>query len=174
MPTGKENRTQYIKGGDPLTANETELIRLGDLGGKLIHDGKRLQRVKVDSGATSATPTGIVAAKQIAFWKNSADYLVTNDSRFSEANRNSVAGVFPVAITAGRFGFVVQEAKNYETKATGSSWVKGDVAVANSGTDADVVRVAEGTAPTHVPVGVARAAASGGNVALDLNVPEVD
>ena len=62
-------------------------------------------RVKLDSGATSATPIGAVAAGQLAFWKDRANAIVTNDKRFCDVgvtgSVNRVAGVFPLAVTAG-------------------------------------------------------------------------
>lgn len=62
-------------------------------------------RVKLDSGATSATPIGAVAAGQLAFWKDRVNNIVTNDKRFCQDGAagaiNAVAGVFPVAVTGG-------------------------------------------------------------------------
>lgn len=62
-------------------------------------------RVRLDSGATSATPTGAVAKGQLAFWKDRANNLVTNDQRMCDAAAttngfvNRVAGIFQLAVS---------------------------------------------------------------------------
>lgn len=62
-------------------------------------------RVRLDSGATASTPVGAVAAGQLAFWKDRANNLVTNDQRMCDAAAttngfvNRVAGVFQTAIS---------------------------------------------------------------------------
>lgn len=65
--------------------------------------GGRYLRVHVDSGATSATAIGAVAPYQLAFWKDQAASLVTNDKNQCDVGPagaiNRVAGVFQVAAT---------------------------------------------------------------------------
>jgi len=65
--------------------------------------GNEYLRVQVDSGATSSTPSGAIAAGQVAYWKNFALSLVTNDSRFCDAGPtayiNRIAGVFQLVPT---------------------------------------------------------------------------
>lgn len=62
-------------------------------------------RVRLDSGATASTPTGAVATGQLAFWKDRANNLVTNDQRFCDAAAtangfvNRVAGVFQTTVS---------------------------------------------------------------------------
>jgi hypothetical protein len=62
-------------------------------------------RVRLDSGATSATPTGAVAKGQLAFWKDRANNLVTNDQRFADSAPtsngfvNRVAGIFQLPVS---------------------------------------------------------------------------
>lgn len=67
--------------------------------------GRTHLRVKLDSGATSATPIGIVQVGQLAFWKDRTANIVTNDKRQADTGPsgaiNRVAGVFLVAATAG-------------------------------------------------------------------------
>lgn len=67
--------------------------------------GRTHLRVVLDSGATSANPVGAVAVGQLAFWKDRAAALVTNDKRVAAVGPagaiNDVAGVFTVAATAG-------------------------------------------------------------------------
>lgn len=66
--------------------------------------GKSYLRVKLDSGATSATAAGVVAANQLAFWKDRSQNLVTNDKVQADTGVagavNRVAGIFQTAVTA--------------------------------------------------------------------------
>lgn len=61
-------------------------------------------RVKLDSGATAASAIGVVAAGQLAFWKDQANSIVTNDKNQCDVGPtgaiNRVAGVFQLAVTA--------------------------------------------------------------------------
>ncbi len=61
-------------------------------------------RVKLDSGASSATTVGAVAAGQLAFWKDQAAGIVTNDKNQCDVGPsgaiNRVAGIFQLAVTA--------------------------------------------------------------------------
>src|SRR5258708_40320318 len=45
---------------------------------------KEYQLCQIDSGAVAATPTGAIAQGQTMYWKSRANYLVTNDVRFSD------------------------------------------------------------------------------------------
>ena len=67
--------------------------------------GGEYLRVQLDSGATSATPVGVVQVGQLAFWKDQNNSIVTNDKRFCDVGPtgaiNRVAGVFQAAVTAG-------------------------------------------------------------------------
>ncbi len=61
-------------------------------------------RVKLDSGATAASAVGVVAAGQLAFWKDQAAGIVTNDKNQCDVGPsgavNRVAGIFQLAVTA--------------------------------------------------------------------------
>lgn len=74
--------------------------------------GASVARVRLDSGATSSTGVGAVKAGQLAFWKDRANNLVTNDqaqvdinialsgaSTVTNAWVNRVAGVFQTAVS---------------------------------------------------------------------------
>lgn len=65
--------------------------------------GNDYLRVWLDSGATSATGVGAVAAGQLAFWKNQPNNIVTNDKNQCDVGPsgaiNRVAGVFQLAVT---------------------------------------------------------------------------
>lgn len=173
----------------PVVGGGAPAFRKGELGAVVpdVNSNRRWQFVQLDSGATSATATGVVADGQLAFWKDRSKYLVTNDATQANAvnlaglgvseARNFVAGIFTNAVTANNGTLILQrtdQATGYNVKATGSSWVSGDIAVANTGTAADAVRVAAGTAPTCVVIGTALGAASAGKVPVWVNLPEFD
>lgn len=93
-------------GTSPFTNAPTPVYAPGELGQQFFEQdtGQVCLRVLLDSGATSATPTGAVATGQLAFWKNQSQNLVTNDQRFSDVGpagaANHVAGVFQLAVSA--------------------------------------------------------------------------
>ena len=94
----------------------------GERGEYFEYQRRTYVRVQHDSGATSATPTGVVAANQLAFWKDKTRWVVTNDSRFSElagANnsfRNSVAGIYRSAVPAGYDCLILTRGLNIPVK----------------------------------------------------------
>lgn len=136
------------------------------------------QRVQLDSGATLSTPTGAVAANQSAYWKDKSAYIVTNDSRFAMggaaaagAFRNYGAGIFRLAATAGNYIDVLKRGKNIPLKDGGNTFAAGEtVILENDTTAAAFDRTAVGTAPSSQQIGVARGAASGGNVNVDVDI----
>jgi len=172
MPNSNTTQTAYFNTGNPATFNSETLYAGGQLGQVFEQNTNTFQTVKCDSGATSATPTGAVADGDLAFWKDRANYLVTNDSRAVTGFRNEVAGVFRTTVTAGYY-CTVQQRGNAVNVASDNSGANGDVAVANSGTAADVAAISAGTAPTYIPVGIIRGTVSGGLIAVDLNVPSI-
>jgi hypothetical protein len=60
-------------------------------------------RVLLDSGATSATSVGAVAAYQVAYWKDQKNAIVTNDKNQCDVGPtgaiNRVAGIFQLAVS---------------------------------------------------------------------------
>lgn len=60
-------------------------------------------RAQLDSGATSATAVGAVAADQLAFWKDQSQAIVTNDKNQCDVGPlgavNRVAGIFQLAVS---------------------------------------------------------------------------
>lgn len=171
MPNiGLETRTQHTgPTGNPDTFNSTTLYAAGQLGQVLTTTTGRYQCVQDDSGNTAGNVVGVVAANQVAFWKDPKSYLVTNDLRFAQQGRNGVAGVFRTAVTAGNFCYVLQSGDSVLVKS--SVGIATDNLIANSGTSADVTNVAAGTQLTYASIGIATAANTGGNIAVDLNVP---
>jgi len=194
-------RAATVPNGNPFTwhgntegLNGVGLLEPGEIGGVLPWSGHQFQLVKMDSGATSATPTGIPAAGQVAFWKDRTQYLVTNDSRFADSallpantvtkdHRNAVAGIVEMAAVAGEQFFVHQKGTTGVSGKDSGAGVKssstpnpGDAFVANTGTSADAVSVAAGTAPTSaVLIGtVLSPTASGGKFPAYLNIDFID
>ena len=163
--------------------NLSALPRGGELGQALgTVTGKYYQLIQLDSGATSATGTGLVVAGDLAFWKDKTSYLVTNDiaqaqaaeSSSQNSKRNMVAGVFTAALTPAYFGVIQQQGYNAAVKSDGGGdFVSGDYAIAANTTASDIDRTAAGTAPPNTPVGIVAAAESGGFTALWLNLPVV-
>lgn len=184
-------RVLSIPNGNPFTwhdntsgLNGSGLLEPGELGGVLPYNGHQFQLVKMDSGATSATPTGLPAAGQLAFWKDRDNYIVTNDVRFADSahvpaaqfprdGRDSVAGVIEAAVLAGEQFFAHQ--KGASNVKTSSSPAPGDVLVPASGTGADCTSTAAGTAPAGLPVGtVTSATKTGGLIPARLYVEFID
>lgn len=156
----------------------------GEVGAVLPWYGQQYQRVKMDSGATSATATGVPAAGQLAFWKDRSSYLVTNDVRFADSGsvpagqyprdgRGAVAGVIEMAVLAGEQFFVHQKgASNVKTT---SSPAPGDTFIANSGTAADATTTAAGSAPAGLALGVVTSSTkTGGLIPGVLNIEFID
>lgn len=181
MPNINRDQGIYIPTGNPATMNESSLYAPGMLGVSFEWNDRQYQVVKLDSGATSATSTGVVTANDLAFWKDQDSYLVTNDqaqavgSGVTNAWRNFVAGVFPYAITAGYYCAIVQKGDNVPVNGAAGGGA-GQTVIANSGSDADVNFVAVGTASTYQPLGIAREATgdtTSGMVNVDLDITPI-
>lgn len=175
MPSGRVDQTMYVGPFKSVEAiNVTTLYKPGELGSQIQIGTKGYQLVQVDSGATASTGAGVPLCGHTAFWKNRATYLVTNDKAQAETvagdARNSIMGVFnsltqgaagTTSITPGNFGVVQQRGTHVGVLTNGTAAAAGDtlvpVASGTSGTAA-AVRVAAGTAPTCVVVGIATAA----------------
>lgn len=165
-----ETRTQFLgPTNNPDTFNQATLYAPGQIGQKLPYSSGYYQCVQDDSGNTSANTVGVVAANQLAFWKDPVNYVVTNDLRFSQNGRNGVAGIFRTAVTAGYYCFVLQKGDGISVKCT--TGAVGDSIIANSGTGAAATVVTAGTASTYAPLGYAKAASDGTNISANLNIP---
>lgn len=176
----------WLPTGNPDTTNisSTDMLSMGGHIGELgiVHDtgvpSRSYQRVLLDSGATSATPVGAVAANQILYWKDKSAYIVTNDSRFAmggaaaSAYRNYGAGVARVAATAGNYIDILIKGLNIACKDGGNTFAAGEQIFAEADASAAAFdRIGIGTAVTSQPYGVARGAAAGGNVNCDIDFP---
>lgn len=145
MPQGTANQTNAPT---PLYAPGELNMAFADQSTGRIH-----RRVILDSGATSATATGAVAAGQLAFWKDKAAGLVTNHKPACDlgptAAINRVAGVFPLAVTAGYYCDIIIAGRNIPCVSDGSG-VLGSAEMAD--TTASTARVVGGAAANTAPV----------------------
>ena len=108
MPNTINDQTLYVPTGDPDTWSSSTLQRPGELGKRHDDSDRTYQRVQLDSGCTSDNSVGVVAANQLAYWKNKQLYLVTNDLKQAEGAASSAqaqfaAGIFRSAVTAGYY-----------------------------------------------------------------------
>lgn len=181
MPSNDRRQTIYMDTGDPDTVDVTTLYKPGELGMSISRNNREYQLVQCDTGATSATGIGVVAATQLAFWKDKSTYLVTNDRTqalggqgAANEHRNFVAGIFRAAITAGNFCFVLKRGQDINVLSAAGTYVAGETAVANTGSNADITRLAAGTAPTTQMVGIIKGVVAGGVAPVDVHIPEVE
>ena len=177
MPNERNQQPIHLGNAiDPDNVNETTLYYEGQLGAAHEWNDRSYQRVKLDSGATSSTSVGVVAANQLAYWKDKDAYLVTNDSaqaiggQSANGYRNFVAGVFRNAVTAGSYCDLLTAGDNIPIADGGNTFAVGESVIAEGATAAAADRVAVGTAPTYQLLGYARGAASGGNVNVDVRI----
>ena len=179
MPNANRSQTFYNPTGNPDTMNVSSLYNAGQIGQAYDVNDRAYQCVQVDSGATSATPAGAVAANQLAYWKDRATYTVTNDSRFalldgqSTSFRNNVAGIFRVAATAGYYVNVLQEGRNISVKEVGSATGGMTLCASTSTTAADALGTAINTACPAQQIGVVRTATSGTTCTADVMIPNI-
>lgn len=182
MPNVNRILSAYIQGGNPDTmaidipAAGTPGVFApyapGEVGGSFDYNDKTYEIVKLDSGATSATAIGAVAANQLAFWKSKTDRIVTNDipqclSPSSPAS--SVAGIFRRAVTTpGAGGTLVAILCRGAgiTVAAGTTAIGAVMADATAGT----ARVVTATGIfTHL--GISRTVDAANVVTMDVDIP---
>lgn len=177
MPTNIRHQIQFVKGGDWNARNEVydEYYHAAQLGQKTTIDDVDYLTVRLDSGATSAVPQGAQAANDLAYWKDRAAGLVTHDARVAEKGIDSVAGVFPVAVTAHYVTAIKGiKSRNVSVGVDGSTFVAGDLVISDSAANGPQgTRIAAGTAAAQGRyIGQARGASSGGVLAVDLDLPD--
>jgi hypothetical protein len=146
----------------------------GDLGVTFEYQDKAYTVVVLDSGATSANPVGAPAKNNVLFWKDKANRIVTNDFRqciTPTVPGASQAGV--LRITPGTLGtggnMICMLIRGYAIPVTSGTSAIGPVMVDTTASTARVV-TAVGTA---VQFGSAIAANAGGNVTMNVDVPQL-
>lgn len=177
MPTNRTHQIQFVRGGNWAARNEASLLHPGELMQKATIDDKDYQTVKLDSGATSSVPQGAQIAYDIAYWKDRAAGLVTHDARVAEKGINSVAGVFPYAVTPGYYTAIYTgRSRNVSVNVDSSAFVAGDLVISDSAANGPQgTRVAAGTAAAQgVFLGQSRGAHVSNVLAVDLQLPDFD
>mgnify|MGYP001559722055 CR=1 FL=1 len=188
MPNSVRTQPIWLPTGNPDTTNITSDDftgmggQPGSLGQKFDFNDRMYQRVRLDSGAVAANPPGIPATNDLLYWKDKDNYLVTNDRRQTMAPlasgtivsgggyRNFVAGILRNAATAGRYIDILQKGDAIPVPDGGNTFAVGETVIAEDDTVAAADRVAVGTAPTFQRLGIARGAASGGTVNVDIDI----
>lgn len=178
------NQQVYLTTGNPDTTNDLALYAPGEIGACFDFNpginARTYQRVQLDSGATSANAVGVVAANQLAFWKNKSTKTVTNDSRQAAAASvangwaNNVAGIFRTAVTAGYFCDVLKTGNGINVASDGTGGA-GATAIADiTASVARIAGIAVGTAPTYQPLGIIRVAAVANVAVVDVDIANLD
>lgn len=181
--SARNNDVPYVRGGNHHNVNEsvpaanssTSAYRRAERGQQHRIDGEDHIRVMQDTGATSATPNGLAAAGKIAYWKDRANYIVTNDLRFAVGDENAQAGVYFNAPTPGNeTELATGRSRNITVLVDSSSFVEGDSVVSDTlaNNTAKGTRVAKGTAVTSQKLGTALGAAVAGSLQVDLELPD--
>lgn len=188
MPNSVRTQPIWMPTGNPDTTNisSTDFNNLGgqpgSLGQKFDYDNRVYQRVQLDSGVGASNPVGAAAANQLAYWKDKDNYIVTNDRRQTMATigsgtivsaggyRNFVAGIIRNAATGGYYIDVLKKGKAINCVDGGNTFAIGETVIAEDDSIAAVDRIAVGTAPTYQRIGIARGAAAGGVVSVDVDI----
>lgn len=144
--------------------NLATLYKGGELGSRITQVGQEFQTVKADSGPTS------IAAGDVAFWKDRANYVVTNKLADAPEGRNGVAGMFLTTITPGNYCRIQIGGRGYVSIKTAGAPDQGMVAVANSGSSSDVIGIPAGTAPTYQPLGIFTGVLNTGKQPIELTI----
>jgi len=187
------------QGTSAKTNSATPFYAPGEIGSGFFDPmtGFSVARVRLDSGATSATAVGAVKAGQLAFWKDRANNLVTNDQAQTDiaialgaaapANAwlNRVAGVFQLAVstaagtndsTGNPVTYVcdiVIEGQNVNvfTKASGATAGCQAVCDTTASTAQAIALTNTNTAPTSQVLGVFRSSTITSNLApMDVQI----
>lgn len=191
MPNTNRDQTPYLPTGNPDTTNIHPLPtatdpgqnwRPGELGKAFDYNDRAYQRVKLDSGVSASNTVGVVAANQLAFWKDRSNYIVTNDKRFAllggvaNSFANNVAGVFRTAVDAGHVCDILQRGYNIPVTAT-AGLTAGEQVVADVTADTAYADgpINVGTAITYQVLGVCRTSSTGaaGTAYVNFDIPNI-
>ena len=183
MPNVRNTISGWIANGNPDTWYSTEAYTssyaAGDMGTLIENNDRSYQRAYLDSGATSATTSGAVAANQLLYWKDRSKYIVTNDVRFALFNdtalsfRNNVAGVARAAVPAGSHFWCLQRARQINVKEAGSATAGMTLIASTSTTAADALGVAINTAPNCLTLGVVYTATANNVCVADVDIAPI-
>ena len=179
MVNERNVQTVYTESGNPDTLNVSTLYRPGELGAVHEKNDRTYQRVRLDTGSTAAPASGVVAANELAYWKDKSTYLVTNDREQAQGGsgtgsyQNRTAGVFRNAVTAGNYCDVLQRGRAINLADGGNTFAVGEIVIAEADSVGAANRLSVGTAATHMALGFARGAASGGVVSVDVDIPSI-
>lgn len=166
MPSNRVVETAYVGPFSSIDqVNASTNYKPGELGIRAAIQNKEYQYVQLDTGVLSNATQG-----QVVYWKDAANYVVTNNNLFANntggtsAARNFVAGIItPTAgVTAGYFTYIQQKGPNAALKSDSVTTAVGDWIVA-SATTGNVTN-ASATLGTACPVqnlGVFTAVATG-------------
>ena len=167
MSNKLDNQCVYLGPySSPETFNPTSLYQAGDLGKKFLYNGKKYQIVQNDA-------VGTTTANGLVFWSNKASYTVTNavGSTTNIGGRNAIAGVAPLAAAASSYLAIRLVAPSTVVKFNGTTAAAGDVLVSSTNsTLGETVIVAQGTAPTCMPVGVVVTGSTGTSLTADIMI----
>lgn len=186
MPASRGSQTIHIGRGSDLEAmnftpaNDPSPGEVGQA--HYAPNNRAYQKVTLDSGATASTSRGVVADGHLAYWKDKTNYLVTNDiaqavgteDATQDNKRNNVAGVFVAAVTASNRCLIQQRGNHPGVFSDGGGdFIVGEQCIPGDTTNADIDRMAGGTAATHTVVGIVSAVEAANLTAVDLQLPVV-
>ncbi len=182
MPNVNRITSPYIVTGNPdllavslsSQANQTvmdggSVYAPGELGCSFDYNDKAYTLGILDSGATSANPVGPVLVNQVAFWKDKAARIVTNDYRQSvtpSVPSSSVAGIFRIAVpTPGAGGTLMALLVRGTVPVVAGTVALGSQVMADS--TASVAQVVTATGVLK-PIGIARNILNPASVDVDI------
>lgn len=181
MPNANRSLGVYVKTGNPDSMNDSALYRGGELGVAYDYNDRAYQIVQLDSGCTASNTVGVVAANQLAFWKDKDKYLVTNDKRQAiggslgtNAFCNQVAGIFRCAATAGYFCSILQRGDYIPVSDDTTCTAVGMTVHADTAANtAKAEGVAVATATPYQCIGVVRVVSAAAIAYVDVDIPNI-
>jgi hypothetical protein len=163
MPANRVVESAYIGPFASIdVVNAQTLYKPGELGIRVCTNNKQYQQVQLDSGALSAATNG-----QILYWKDKANYIVTNNNLFANGgattttSKSFVAGVATTAVTAGYYTFIQQMGRHSAVQTDSVTTTLGDSLVPSTNTGkATNASAGAGVAPPGPLIGVVATAAT--------------
>lgn len=187
MPNVIRTTTPFIVNGNPDTmavALDTPANSVGqfipyapgDLGVSFDLNDKAYEIVILDSGATSGTTVGSVAANQVAFWKDRVNRIVTNDNRMAIGAAalcfNFVAGIFRCAVATpgpgGTLMCVLTKGNNVPVASDNSGTIGLMLYADATASSARLTSTAPQTYAT--PIAIARGSGGAGSIQADVDI----